>query len=292
MRAVAIGFASLVAFASIGCDGASPARAQSRSETSSEQSADDPDKKSREASSENDESGGDETEAPGPSGDLDGGPPSAAVREGSPFSDYDLESLAEAWQGNWLLATKTGPPETAIKIDGGKAVQYEPGSGWTSGKKEFFETEDNPFEGQFKPHEFRIESPCSWVATREREEKGDHRFDTNFAFGEKHRFAGMGWGGVVTDQGAVACFTNKIYELTESGCLRWTKNGDEWEKEEAQCSLDEESFTVEETRETVDGEVTATRELERLGDVIVHPQLKAKEVQSFDTFEAAKRAAQ
>lgn len=286
--ASAISLATLLAYGSVGCDGASPVRAQSSPENNSEGAADESENPSEGKSPASDETGGEDTELRGPSGDLDGGAPAAAVSEESPFSDYDLESLAEAWQGNWVLAMRRRTASTAVTIDGGKAILYDPYSSRSGGGPPGNDSKNIEYE----PHEFRIVSPCSWEATREREKMADHSFGTIFAFGDEKKVAGMGWGGVVTDEGAVVCFSSKIYELTESGCRLWNRIGSRWEEEDAECSLEDGTFKATETRETIDGTETSTRELERVGDIIVNFQLKEKEPQSFETFEAAKKAAE
>ena len=181
----------------------------------------------------------------------------AAVAEETPFEKYDLESIAKAWQGNWIVPVSMAG-DSVWKIEGGKVTVYD-------GKEE-------------KMLDFEIIAPCS-LRRIEKTENGKTSSYTTFAVGNEKTFAGLGSAGVVTEKGAVVCTGGNVYELTESGCKEWKERFGKWESSEAECSLEDGTFTVD------------SKKLQKTGEVLVDKQMKGNEVKSHASFDEAKKSA-
>ncbi len=180
----------------------------------------------------------------------------AAVVDGTPFAKYGLAEAAQKWQGTWVVPVGFGM-KFAWKVDGDKLTA-------SNGKKD-------------QSLGFGVLAPCE-LKTTKKQNGGSSSTMIAFARGDSKTYAGLGKAGVLTDDGAVVCAGNKIYEVDKTGCSQWQEKFGKWKKSKGDCSLKDGTFQAGSTKLTkVDG-------------VLLDAQMKKNVVKSTDSFEKAKAA--
>lgn len=178
-----------------------------------------------------------------------------AVAEGAPDYHYDIRRAVEKLQGSWTNGSEMS--SGAWKFDGSRVTYF-----------------DGEVETTYKLDVF---APCAFSGTKADDSAGNESITTQFVVGGEHKYLGAGFGGVVTEEGAIACLANGIFELTDSGCKRWSPYAEG--SSEAECSLEKGTFRGPEGRE-----------LEKKGDVLIDENMQDYPLKSYDSFEKAKAA--
>jgi hypothetical protein len=182
---------------------------------------------------------------------------SAAVAEGTPFADYNLEAIAQKWQGSWVLPGSSLGTVVAWNVDGAKVTVFD-------GEEE-------------KTLDLSIVAPCKMTITEKKDGSSSSTHKT-FAVTEAKVFSGLGSAGALTDKGAVVCTGGKVYELDGGECAEWKERFGKWEKTGADCSLEDGTFQA------------GSKKLESIDGALVDAQMKRNEARPFDNFADAKAA--
>jgi hypothetical protein len=173
----------------------------------------------------------------------------------------------DAWQGAWLTQPGIGF-FVAIDVVGNKVTSWD-------GKAD-------------KTLWLQIESPCS-ARLIEKSSAGESSTTTHYTLKDGKLLSGLGDAGARRGKAAIACVSNAILVLDESGkCSEWSVGFGEYKEAVGTCALqtkgDKQQFTA-----TVNGMKVA---LTVDGDAIYSDQLGQKPDQHFGDFAAAKAARQ
>jgi hypothetical protein len=185
----------------------------------------------------------------------------------SAFTSWDLTARVDAWQGAWLTQPGIGF-FVAIDVVGNKVTSWD-------GKAD-------------KTLWLQIESPCS-ARLIEKSSAGESSTTTHYTLKDGKLLSGLGDAGARRGKAAIACVSNAILVLDESGkCSEWSVGFGEYKEAVGTCALqtkgDKQQFTA-----TVNGMKVA---LTVDGDAIYSDQLGQKPDQHFGDFAAAKAARQ
>jgi len=195
------------------------------------------------------------------SGDTDFGTSNDAT-DGNPFADeYDLETLADQLQGNWLKSPGKNGAEQVWRIRD-RTVEV-----W----------DNDPPDYEKNKMTLRVVSPCKvrFVRTKDGREwtQGE-----NIALGAKASF-GETDVAVRTDRGLFACANLKHYEIIDGECTAWKWDSfrETWKKnDDVECSVDDESIVVGGT------------ELKNVGDVYAKRKHRSVQIERVETLDDPK----
>lgn len=194
--------------------------------------------------------------------------PLAAVlpkRAPAEFSAWDLPARAKAWQGAWVSEQSLGSP-LAYEIAGAVVKTWD-------GKAE-------------KTLAFELESPCS-AKIIEKSAGGSSSTTSHFTLKNGALVEGLGDAGSRKGKSAVACISNEVLTLDESGkCLSWSSMFDKWSSEPATCG-----FATKDGKEVFTAKVNG-RDTELLidGDALLSEQLAKKSAAKQADWATAKAA--
>jgi len=184
----------------------------------------------------------------------------------SAFAAWDLPARAKAWQGAWVTEASLGSP-MALEIKGAVAKTWD-------GKAE-------------KTLAFELESPCS-AKLVENSDGGSSSTTSHFTLRNGALVEGLGDAGSRKDKTAVACISNAVLTLDESGtCLSWDSMFDKWKSEPATCG-----FAQKEGKEVFTAKVNGMDVTLLIdGDALLSEQLAKASAAHHPDFAAAKAAA-
>jgi len=191
----------------------------------------------------------------------------AVLPKGAPaeFAAWDLPARAKAWQGAWVSEASLGSPQ-ALEIQGAVVKTW-------NGKEE-------------KTLAFELESPCS-AKLVEKSAGGSSSTTSHFTLKGGALVAGLGDAGTRKGKSAVACISNQVLTLDESGkCLSWSSMFDKWSSEAATCG-----FATKDGKEVFTAKVNGMdTELLIDGDALLSEQLSKKSAAKQADWTAAKAA--
>lgn len=181
------------------------------------------------------------------------------------FTAWDLPARAKAWQGAWISEASLGSPQ-ALEIAGAVAKTW-------NGKEE-------------KTLAFEIESPCS-AKIIEKSASGSSSTTSHFTIKNGALVEGLGDAGSRKGNTAVACISNQVLTLDESGkCLSWDSMFDKWKSEPATCG-----FSTKDGKEVFTAKVNGSdRVLLVDGDALLSEQLSKRSAAKQTDWAAAKAA--
>ena len=201
-------------------------------------------------------------EAPAVSDELAAVLPKHAPAE---FAAWDLPARAKAWQGAWISEASLGSPH-AMEIKGAVVTTWD-------GKTE-------------KTLAFELESPCS-AKLVEKSAGGSSSTTSHFTLKNGALVEGLGDAGSRKGKAAVACVSNEVLTLDESGtCLSWSSMFDKWQSEAATCG-----FATKDGKEVFTAKVNGMDTVLLIdGDALMSEQLSKKSAAKQADFAAAKAA--
>lgn len=181
------------------------------------------------------------------------------------FAAWDLPARAKAWQGAWVSEASLGSPQ-AMEIKGAVVTTWD-------GKAE-------------KKLAFELESPCS-AKLIEKSESGSSSTTSHFTIKGGALVEGLGDAGTRKGKAAVACVSNQVLTLDESGkCMSWSSMFDKWESEAATCG-----FAMKDGKEVFTAKVNGMdTELLIDGDALMSEQLSKTSAAKQADWTAAKAA--
>lgn len=201
-------------------------------------------------------------EAPGVSDELAAVLPKHAPAE---FAAWDLPARAKAWQGAWVSEAALGSPQ-AMEIKGAMVTTW-----------------DGKAEAKLA---FELESPCS-AKLVEKSAGGSSSTTSHFTLKNGALVEGLGDAGTRKGKSAVACISNQVLTLDDSGkCLSWSSMFDKWESEAATCG-----FATKDGKEVFTAKVNGMDTVLMIdGDALLSEQLAKKSSAKQADWAAAKAA--
>ncbi len=201
-------------------------------------------------------------EAPAVSDELAAVLPKHAPAE---FAAWDLPARAKAWQGAWVSEEVLGSPQ-AMEIKGAVVTTW-----------------DGKAEAKLA---FELESPCS-AKLVEKSAGGSSSTTSHFTLKNGALVEGLGDAGTRKGKSAVACISNQVLTLDDSGkCLSWSSMFDKWESEAATCG-----FATKDGKEVFTAKVNGMDTVLMIdGDALLSEQLAKKSAAKQADWMAAKAA--
>lgn len=180
------------------------------------------------------------------------------------FKAWDLAARAKAWQGAWVV--DHGGPALAIEVKGDQVTQWD-------GKAE-------------KHLTFAVESPCSATFAEHKPDGSTETITTSYTLKAGKVVTGLGDAGSRNGKTAVACVSNKILVLDDTGkCVAW-ESFMGWKSEPAECG-----FSQKDGKEVFTAKVHGSDSTLQIdGDALMSEQLAGRSAPSFPDFAAAKAA--
>ena len=214
------------------------------------------------------DSAGKAADSPAPAAAPSAADPAAAIPTDlpAPFAAWDLPARAKAWQGAWVSEQSLGFG-VATEIKGAAVTTWD-------GKAE-------------KHLTFQLESPCSAKLVEASSGGGTSSTTSHFTLRAGKLVEGLGDAGSRKGKTAIACVSDKILLLDESGtCTTWENDFGRWKSEPGTCG-----FAQKDGKEVFTAKIRdSAYELQIDGDALLSAQLAGHSSAPFPDFAAAKAA--